>query len=341
MQYELHQRVIEPRRHTFQNIIERQGDKPASRYEEGTLDIQPTENFHYRPLWDPEHELYDESFSVVRLTDPYSFRDPRQFYYAPYVTNRAGLHDGFLKSLAYVDDRKLLNTLSDGWKSVLQTTLVPARHYESGAQLIAVTGARFAYGGTVEQCLSYSAFDRIGNAQMLSRIGISLGEGTDDVLVAAKRHWVEAEHLQPLRRVVEELLIEKDWVVSTIGLDLVDRILYPLFYRHLDDVALTSGAAAYGLLAQHFATWHADQRRWLDALVAEWLADPTHGAANREHLSAMVATWLPLAAEAVVVVAEHLDGLVGGEAAAFAAAQSEQLRAALAGQGLARGASSE
>ena len=334
MQYELHQRVIEPRRHTFQHIIDRQGDKPASRYEEGTLDIQPTENFHYRPLWDPEHELYDETYSVVRLTDPYSFRDPRQFYYAPYVTNRAALHEAFLKSLSYVDERNLLATLADGWAGALQETLVPLRHYESGAQLISVTGARFAYGTAVEQCLSFSAFDRIGNAQMISRIGISLAEGTQDVLIDAKDKWITAAHLQPLRRMVEELLVEKDWVVSTLGLDLVDRQLYPLLYRHLDDVAIGSGAPAYGLLAQHFAAWYADQRRWLDALVSSWLSDPEHAQSNRDHLVEMANRWLPRAVEAVRAIAAELETRIGGGSTAFATAQTTVVRDDLNALGL-------
>ena len=29
----------------------RYGDRPASRYEEGSIDIQPVENLHYRPLY--------------------------------------------------------------------------------------------------------------------------------------------------------------------------------------------------------------------------------------------------------------------------------------------------
>ena len=47
------------------------------------------------------------TFSALRLTDPYSFLDPRQFYYAPYVTSRAQLHDAFGKTLDYLVQRDL------------------------------------------------------------------------------------------------------------------------------------------------------------------------------------------------------------------------------------------
>ena len=38
MQYELKTQVIEPQRQTFTHIAKRYGDKPASRYLEGSID---------------------------------------------------------------------------------------------------------------------------------------------------------------------------------------------------------------------------------------------------------------------------------------------------------------
>ena len=41
---------ITPLRQTFGHLARRMGaDKPASRYLEATMDLQPTENYHYRP----------------------------------------------------------------------------------------------------------------------------------------------------------------------------------------------------------------------------------------------------------------------------------------------------
>lgn len=59
---------IKPLRHTFDNVARRiGGDKPASRYQEGTLDMQQTANFHYRPTWDPAHEIYDASRTAIKM----------------------------------------------------------------------------------------------------------------------------------------------------------------------------------------------------------------------------------------------------------------------------------
>jgi len=56
---------IRPIRQTFSHVARRLGDKPASRYQEATLDMQPTANFHYRPLWQPEYELSPEEQQAV------------------------------------------------------------------------------------------------------------------------------------------------------------------------------------------------------------------------------------------------------------------------------------
>jgi phenol hydroxylase P1 protein len=304
VQYELRYQVVEQKRQTYQNVIDRFGDQPASRYLEATLDVEPRENFHYRPTWAQDRELYDARYSALRLADPYSYVDPRQFYYTPYVTNRAALHDEFGKTLAYLEGRELLARMPDAWRGLVESVVVPLRHYESGAQMVSVTGARFAYGTSLEQCCTFAAFDRIGNAQMLSRVGLALGAGTADVL--------DGEHLQPLRRLTEELMLVEDWAEGLVAVDRIDSLTYPLLYAGLDERALLDGAGAYSLFAQHLTTWFADQRRWLDALVAAWRDDPEHGEANREHLARIESTWGPRAREAVDALSVVVEDRLGG-----------------------------
>lgn len=335
MQYELRTQVIEPIRPTFQHLVERLGDRPASRYEEGTIGVQATEHFHYRPLWDPGHELYDPDYSALKLTDPYSFTDPRQYYYAPYVSTRALMFDAFARTLDYIDDHDLFGAMDPAWRDLTVAVLLPMRHYEGGAQLVSVTGARFAYGTSVEQCLSYAAFDRIGNAQTISRVGLAMS-GADD-LAEARRHWLAGEPLQPLRRYVEEAMAERDWAVAAFAIDLTDRLLYPLLYRHLDHAALTAGQSALSLSVQHLHAWYADQRRWLDALLRAWTADPGHGEANAAALAEATRAWLPRAEQAVAALAAAADAIVPTGARQAAAELAVQARRDLAAAGIEAG----
>ncbi|HOF62864.1 MAG TPA: hypothetical protein PLL54_01070 [Dermatophilaceae bacterium] len=326
MQIELRTQVIEPRRKSFQHIIDRYGDKPASRYEEGTIDLQGKVNFQYKPLWAPDKEIYSPDFSVLKLTDEYSFMDPRQYYYAPYVSARADLHEAFGATLGYLEKRGMFDRLPQAWTGVIQNVLLPLRHYEGAAQMLSANAARYGWGTSITQCAAYASFDRIGNAQILSRVGISFGGGTADPLRIAKTAWIEDDTWQPLRRWVEETLVEQDWGKSLVALDVMDRVLYALLYTHLDDAALNAGAGSYSLVAQHLSTWFADQRRWLDALYKAWVADPEVGAANAEVIAEVASRTLDAAAEALAPVAAAIDGLIDADTAAALSATIDQVR---------------
>jgi len=311
VQYELRTQVIEPKRKTFDNLVARYGDRPASRYEEGSIDIQAKENFHFRPLWAPDKEIYDETFSVMRLTDPYSFLDPRQYYYAPYVTSRASMFDAFSATLDYLEERGMFDRLPPAWAELFQTVVLPLRHFESAAQMVSCDTARFGFGTTITQCAAYAAFDRVGNAQLISRVGLSLGGGSADLLDAAKTSWLDDDALQPLRRLAEELLVERDWGKSLVALDVADQLLYPLLYGHLDEAALNGGAGSYSLIAQHLSRWFKDQRRWLDALYRAWTSDPELGEVNKVLLAEIVESALANAQVAALSLGAKADSLVG------------------------------
>src|SRR5699024_10576366 len=128
------------------------------------------------------------------------------------------------------------------WQTLLAELVIPLRHLESGGQLILCGMARFGFGATITQAAAYSAFDRVGNAQLLSRVGIALGGGTADLLATAKEHWLEDDCLQPLRKLTEEMIVESDWGLALLQLDAVDQLLYDLLWTHLDDEAVVGGA---------------------------------------------------------------------------------------------------
>lgn len=334
MQFELRTQVIDPPRKTFQHLIDRYGDRPASRYEEATIDVQAVTNFHYRPLWAPDKEIFDPDYSVLKLTDPYSFTDPRQFYYASYVTSRSEMHEAFGSTLGYLEKRGMFDRLPEAWAGFFQSVVLPLRHYEAGAQMISANACRFGWGTSTTQCFGYAAFDRIGNAQILSRAGISFGGGTAEPLALAKTTWLEDADFQPLRKLVEETLVEKDWGVAMVTLDVVDQLIYALLYTHLDDAALTGGAGSYSLVAQHLAGWFADQRRWFDALYKAWVADPELGATNADLLGGMVGNALAAGSAAVAPVAAKADGLLSAGCAEALAASVASVRAGFEALGI-------
>ncbi len=319
MGFELRTNTITPKRNTFDHLVERFGDRPATRYQEGTYNLQPMENFHYRPMWDPAHELYDPDYTVLKLTDPYSYSDPRQYYYNTWVSARASHYEGFGKTLKYIEERRMFERLPENWHMMLVNSITPLRHYESGAQLISINACRFAWGTTISAAAGFAAMDRIGNAQLLSMAGLSVGGGAPDKLAEAKTHWLDDGHLQGLRRLVEEALVETDWASGLIALELTDAQLYPLVFRHLDERALFRGAGAYSLLAQHFSSWYTDQQKWITPLLKAWVTDPEHGEENAKSLGAMVDNWYPRSHDAVQRYAKGIAATAGSQSIVGAA----------------------
>jgi len=91
MQIDIKTSTVQQVRQTFSHVARRLGaDKPASRYQEATLELQPEVNFHYRPLWEPEFEIYDKGRTAIVMSDWYAFKDPRQYYYGTYTMVGAG-----------------------------------------------------------------------------------------------------------------------------------------------------------------------------------------------------------------------------------------------------------
>ena len=85
---------ITPLRQTFGHLARRMGaDKPASRYMEATMDLQPVENYHYRPTWEPQYEIFDETRTKVTMKDWYALKDPRQYYYGAWTLARGKMQE--------------------------------------------------------------------------------------------------------------------------------------------------------------------------------------------------------------------------------------------------------
>lgn len=296
MSYEIRQRVVNPIRLGFSWVQDRLG-RVANRYEEASLEVQPEEHFHYRPLWDPDHELFDPAYSRLRLSDCYRYIDPRQYYYFTYnaACNKAA--EQLEAVMQWGEQSGPLERLSPPWREFVATTLAPLRHYEYGAHLAMVEVSRFAYGSTIEQSAIFSAFDHLANAQAITKLVLRMGGGSA-ALAEAKRQWLEEAPLQPLRALLEAILATRDWGEQWLVSKLV---LSPLLYANLYGAA-EAGLRADGheILAFWCATrlnWYREDQQWCEALLRCFLEEEAH--ANRPTLQAWFEQWYPAARAAV------------------------------------------
>ncbi len=304
---------VEPRRHTFAHVARRLGaDAPASRYEEGVYDLQATTHFHYRPLWGPEYWTFDEGRTAIRMSDWYLFKDPRQYYYGTYTVARANMHQTTDRNFAFEEKRNLLNNVDPAWRERLVAYLIPLRHYEWGANMNACAVSDAGYGTAITAPMIFTAGDRLGIAQILSRIGILLGGGDGEMLDAAKQAWMEDEAWQGVRKAVEDSLVLKDWFEILLAQFLVmDGLIYPLVYDHFDREGQRHGAAAVTMLCEFMADWNAEHNRWVDAVVKVAAAESEE---NRTRLSRWYADWRDTLAEALQPLARRVLGDAGSSA---------------------------
>lgn len=286
MTVEIRTTGVKPLRNTFEHIALRFGDKPATRYQEASYDIQSTVNFHYKPLWDPEREMYDVRRTEIVMADWYALKDPRQYYYGNYTTTRAKQQEAQDRQLEFVASRDLVRALPEASVDTLIKCMIPLRHYEFGANMNCAHMAAYGFGSIFTQAAMMACADRLGMAQHLSRIGLLADGNTGEALAAAKQHWVEAPIWQGVRREMENLFVVEDWFRSfVLQFVCADGLLYPLVYHRFDAAFARDNGSVLSSLFDFLIRWHKESNRWVDACLKVV-------AQESEHNTALLKMWI-------------------------------------------------
>lgn len=299
-QYEIKQKVIEPKRLAFDYLLKRYGNRPASRYEEATVDIQQRENFHYRPTWREGVEIFDVNYSELKLTDYYSFLDPRQYYYYTYNATRAKNYEAVDKYFEFCEERGLFAKVDENWLKVYNRYFIPLRHLEYAGWILLVGVARFGYGTSITQCAEFNACDKYANAQLITRIAFELPEPDGDIFENAKKTWLEDKIFQPLREYVEKLLTVQDWGEVLIGQNLaIDVFVNPLVHIELDNLAVENGVTTFSFFSKYFYDMYKDNMRWTEKLFEVLVSDPNYGENNKKFIESKLSYYASQISKAI------------------------------------------
>lgn len=304
MQIDLRTVAIKPLRHTFDHLVERFGDKPASRYQEGSYNVQQEHIFHYRPAWDADNVLFDKKRTKIQMQDWYALKDPRQYYYGSYTIARARQQDAAESSFEMIEDRGLAELLPADMKQIALDVLVPMRHVEWGGNMGNSYIAAYGYGTVITQPCLYHAMDHLGVAQYLTRIGLVLNG--PEALDAAKEAWMSGPNWQPMRRHVENLLVVQDWFEIFVAQNLVlEGLLNPMLYDYLDADFSAKGGTAISMMTRFMAEWSTETAKWVDAQIKVAAAE---SAENKAQLSAWVRQYRSATLEALAPIAQRAFG---------------------------------
>lgn len=303
MSIDLKTESVDPIRRTFDHLEEKLGpDKKPTRYQEAVWGLQPKLNFHYRPTWQPEFEVYDPRRTAIVMKDFDDLVDPRQYYYGTWTIQRGKQQDSQDRNFSFVEDRGLLDGIEDAWKAKIKAFVVPIRHVAWAANTNNSYIGAYGFGAPVTSACSMHMMDQLGIAQYVTRIGLILGEGKPAVLDEAKEAWMSDPKWQPLRALVEESMVTKDWFeLFVLQNFLLDDMVHPMVFNRFDKEVIANGGAAFAMLTEFMVDWYAESTRWVDAVLKR---AATESDANKQLLDGWFTTWTPRVKSALQPLAD-------------------------------------
>ncbi len=291
---------ITPLRQTFGHLARRMGaDKPASRYIEATMDLQPVENYHYRPTWEPQYDIFDTTRTAITMKDWYALKDPRQYYYGAWTLARGKMQEVAEGDFDLVDELSLAAAYPAAGKADALKVFLPLRHVAWASNLNKAYVSSYGYGIAISQAACYASMDQLGVAQYVTRLGVAFDDL--DALAAAKTAWLEGAEWQELRRYVEDLMVEKDWFEVLVAQDFaLEGLLYPLIYERYNEKLNAAYSPVFSMLTRFQREWFGETTKWLDAVLKATGADKP---GNKEQLAAWIRKWRDRAVVALKPVA--------------------------------------
>jgi toluene monooxygenase system protein E len=238
------------------------------------------------------------------------FRDPRETIYTKYTglqREKEIFVDGILDE---IETTGYDTHLRPAWLQVLARVVAPFRYPGHGFQMVASYIGQMAPSGRITIVAAFQAADEMRRIQRIAYRTRQLQEIYPGFAADSKTLWETDSLWQPLRKVVEKLLIAYDWAESFVGLNLVLKPLVDeLFMKYFSDLALREDDYLLGQIFYSLnedCQWH---RQWSASLIRMTIED---NARNRDTIQGWINQWYPLASAAVntfaLLFADSLEG---------------------------------
>ena len=255
------------------------------------------------PLGDWYRRYQEESPLVCSAWE--KFRDPRETTYTKYTELQREKEIFVDEILDEIERTGYDALLRSSWLQFFAKVIAPFRYPGHGFQMIAAYIGQTAPSGRITIAGALQSADEMRRIQRIAYRIRQLQRLNPEFAVDSREMWQTDALWQPLRELVERLLVAYDWAESFVALNLVVKpLIDELFMKHVSDRAL---AEEDYLLGQIFYSLNADcqwHREWSASLVRTVLEDDVR---NRETIQAWIRQWYPLASRAVDTIAIFLQ----------------------------------
>jgi toluene monooxygenase system protein E len=238
--------------------------------------------------------------SPFQVEDWERFRDPDRLTYRDYVQQQKD-REVYLDNL--IDEFERQNhyaNLSQTWVDLLEGLYIPSRFSGHVLQMVVLYMAQVAPSSYITNVGYFQGADEMRRVQRCAYLAKALSLDHGERLADSQRTreiWEDDPHWQPLREILEKLLIAYDWGESFAALNLVVKPVYDsLFNNQFANLARQNGDTLLALMHDDFTLDSQRSQRWTAELVNYAVErDPGH----RELLKKWVEKWSEPAYRAV------------------------------------------
>jgi toluene monooxygenase system protein E len=250
----------------------------------------------------PAGEWHARQRATVRLKvkDLDRFSDPRAMTYADYVKRRSAQEQHLDSVHRFHAAKEFDATLSDAWITRLERVWPVLRYPVHGLQMLAAQCGHLTPSGGLTIALAFQAGDELRRINRIAYRMAEIRQHHPEFGDGALRRWEAASEWQPLREVIERLLVTFAWDETLLALNLV---LKPALHAFCTGPLRVAAEAAGDTLLPGILfslgedeAWHTE---WCEALVRLARDDD---AANVDTLALFRERWQPLAEAAVAAL---------------------------------------
>ena len=258
--------------------------------------------------------------SELRCRNWEAWGDPRQTTYTTYTTmqrTREAFVNGLLDSISEDYDR----ALSPQWVAMLDRVLAPLRYPGHGLQMVAAYIGSMAPTARITIAATFQAADEMRRVQRLAYRMRQLQVTHPEFGSTARQIWQDDPIWQPLREVIETLLVTWDWGEALVALEFVLKPAFDeLFMTQFGRLARKAGDDVLDRLffsLNEDCAWH---RSWSESLIVSAIRDTPESAPA---VKRWIETWVPRVSRAISALQPIFDEMLQGEAGRFATVLNE------------------